>query len=95
MHRQSLPAKAGPLTLLLALSTAVQPLQAQEDCFNDDETVAHAVAKNDLEPPMTPMPALTVSDEDFARVLAAIAEHERRIGARRENDSVQTRPIAQ
>ena len=68
--------------------------QAFEDCFNDDDTLAQSENLNDLEPPLTPMPALSVSDEDFARVLAAIAEHEQRIGARHDvSDDVRTSSV--
>jgi len=68
--------------LFLAFALSGAQAQAFEDCFNDDDTLAQSAKHNDLEPPLTSMPALTVSDEDFARVLAAIAEHEQRIGAR-------------
>jgi hypothetical protein len=66
---------AVPLTLLLALSVHAQESRGQEDCFNDD----HRLSRNDLEPPMTSMPALVVSDQDISRVLAAITEQERRV----------------
>ena len=63
---------------LLTFSLQAQQAQAQEDCFNDD----HRVSRNDLEPPSGPtMPALTVSDDDLATVLAAIAKHEERASA--------------
>lgn len=71
-------------TLFLLFALLGSQAQAFEDCFNDDDTLAQSGNHNDLEPPLAPMPALSVSDEDFARVLAAIAEHEQRIGARRD-----------
>ncbi len=57
------------------------------DCFNDEEQVDHR--RNDLEPPPAQRaPAvLRVTDEDVAGVLAAIAAHERRQRAAREEVS--------
>ncbi len=78
----------------LAIAPAGSQAQAFEDCFNDDDTLPQSGIHNDLEPPLAPMPALTVSDEDFARVLAAIAEHERRIGARHDvTDEIRTSSV--
>ncbi|MFT5172231.1 MAG: hypothetical protein ACI8W7_000395 [Gammaproteobacteria bacterium] len=72
---------------LLAFSLQAQQVQAQEDCFNDD----HRVLRNDLEPPSGPtMPALTVSDDDLATVLAAIAKHEGRASAIGDQSRVQS-----
>ena len=70
---------SGLALLLLALSTSIQQAQGQEDCFNDDHRLSH----NDLEPPMTPTPALTVSDQDIAPVLASINEPERPVDSAR------------
>ena len=81
MRRRLFRIRVRRWALFLALALLGSQAQAFEDCFNDDDTLAQSGNHNDLEPPLTPMPALTVSDEDFARVLAAIAEHEQRIGA--------------
>ena len=82
MRRRSFRIRALQWVLFLGFAHLSAHAHSFEDCFNDDDTLARSAIHNDLEPPLTPMPALTVSDEDFARVLAAIAEHERRIGAR-------------
>ena len=78
MRIRALGAASLPLALLLSLATHTQQAQGQEDCFNDD----HRLSRNDLEPPSAPIPALTVSAQDLASVLASIAEHERRRGVR-------------
>lgn len=84
--------RCGLTVAALIIFAAQAPLaQAQEDCFNDD----HRLSRNDLEPPFAPtMPALTVSDQDLASVLAAIAKHEGRASATGSQRLVQSSGVS-
>ena len=60
-------------------------VRAQEDCFNDDPRL---MSRNDPEPPSTPVPALTVSDQDISGMLARISEQESRVNESRAQRTV-------